>query len=723
MNVQLNSTAPGKSVQRVVRAACPHDCPDTCAMLITVEGDVAMPDGSVRGARAIEVKGDPAHPTTHGVLCNKVARYLDRTYAPDRVLHPLKRIGPKGPDTDARFERISWDEALDTIAARFKAIAADNPQAILPYSYAGTMGLVQANSIDRRFFHVLGASLLDRTICSNAGKEGVALTLGANIGPEMERFEEARLILLWGTNPITSSVHLWTRVTEAKRRGAKVIAIDPYRSLSAEKCHQWLPIRPGTDAALALAMMHVLVRDDLLDHDYIARHTLGFDELKEQVKTWTPARAAAITGLSVQDIEGLGREYGLAGRNGAAAAIRINYGLQRHAGGAMSCRTIACLPALTGAWRHAAGGVLLGTGGTYPVDACALERPDLIWNAPRTINMIKLGDALLGDAAALSGGPPVKALYVYSANPATVAPDSNKVLRGLAREDLFTVVHDCFLTDSCDYADIVLPATTQLEHFDIHKSYGHLYWMVNQPAIAPVGEARSDSDVFRALAARMGFSEPSLFDSDEVIAAQAIDTTHAYNQGITIDSLKQQGWQRLNVPAAWKPFAEGNFRTPSGKCEFVSARAVALGLPALPDYIAPRESPATNPQLAKKYPLMMISPPARNFMNSTFVNIASLREAEKEPFLDMDGSDALARAITDGDCVRIFNDRGSFEARARVNGKSRPGVVTALSVWWHKYTPTGRNANAVTNQSLTDLGRGPTFYDCLVEVERSDQAP
>ena len=465
-------------------------------------------------------------------------------------------------------------------------------------------------------------------------------------------------------------------------------------------------------------MMHVLVRDDLLDHDYIARYTLGFDELREHVKAWTPARAAAICGLIESEVEILAHEYGQAGRDGYPAAIRINYGLQRHAGGAMSCRTIACLPALIGAWRHAAGGVLLGTGSTYPVDARALERPDLIWNQPRTINMVKLGDALQGDAAALANGPPVKALYVYSANPATVVPDSNRVLRGLARADLFTVVHDCFITDSCDYADIVLPATTQLEHFDIHKSYGHLYWLVNQPAIAPVGEARSDSDVFRALAARMGFTEPALFESDETIAAQALDRSHAYNEGITLDSLKQQGWQRLNVPQRWLPFAEGNYRTPSGKCEFVSARALALGLPALPDYIAPRESPASNPALAKKYPLMMISPPARNFLNSTFGNIASLREAEKEPYLDLDGRDAAARALSSGDMVRVFNDRGSFAARARVNGKSRPGVVTALSVWWHKYAPDGRNANAVTNQSLTDLGRGPTFYDCLVEIEK-----
>ena len=704
------------SSTRTVRAACPHDCPDTCAMLVTVEGEVTMPDGSVRGARAIEVKGDPDHPPTHGVLCNKVSKYLERTYAPDRLLYPLKRIGKKGPGLtdEAAFERISWDEALDTITARFKAIAADDPQSILPYSYAGTMGIVQANSIDRRFFHTLGASLLDRTICSSAGKAGITFTLGGNFGPEVERFEDAKLIILWGTNPITSSIHLWTRVTEAKRRGAKIIAIDPYRSLSAEKCHEWLPIRPGTDAVLALALMHILIREDWLDHGYIEKYTLGFEPLKEHVKAWTPARAADITGLTVEQIESLARDYAKT----APAVIRLNYGLQRHAGGGMACRAIACLPALTGAWRSAAGGVLLGSGSTYPVDTRALERPDLIWNAPRTINMVRIGEALTGDADALAKGPPLRALFVYSSNPAAVAPESGKVLQGLAREDFFTVVHDCFLTDTCDYADIVLPATTQLEHFDLHKSYGHIYWLVNQPAIAPVGESKSDSDVFRLLAQRMGFKHAALFESDEQIAAQAIDTRHRYNEGITLASLKEKGWQRLKVPEHWAPFAEGNFATPSGKCEFYSESAIAQGQPALPDFVPPRESPASAPALAKRFPLMMISPPARNFMNSTFANLPSMRDAEKEPYLDLHADDAAPRHIASGDMVRIFNQRGSFQARARVNGKSRSGVVTALSVWWHKHTPGGRNANAVTSQAITDVGRGATFYDCLVQVEK-----
>ena len=681
---------------QVVRAACPHDCPDTCAMLVTVENGVAT-----------AVKGDPDHPPTSGVLCNKVSRYLERTYAKDRVLTPLKRAGKKG---EGKFERISCDEALDTIAAKFKTLAAENPQTILPYSYAGTMGLVQGSSIDRRFFHTLGASLLDRTICSSAGKEGFALTVGSNIGPEMERFEEAKLIILWGTNPITSSVHLWTRIQTAKRNGAKLIAIDPYRSLSAEKCDQHIAPLPGTDAALALGVMHILVRDGLIDQDYIANYTLGFEMLKKRLEEWPPERASEVCGISTEIIEGLARDYGTI----KPAVIRVNYGANRTAGGGMAIRTIACLPALTGAWRDAAGGVMLGSGGVYPVDQKALERPDLIWNQPRTINM-----SLLGDALTATTGLPVKAMYVYNSNPATVAPDSSKVLHGLAREDLFTVVHDVFLTDTADYADIVLPATTQLEHTDIHKSYGHTTWVYNNAAIAPVGEAKRNTEVFRLLARRMGMTDPALYEDDETVARAALDMTHERNQGVSFERMKAEGWQRVNIPVRFAPFAKGNFPTPSGKCEFYSERARAMGLDPLPTYIPPRESAATAPELAKRFPLAMISPPTRNFMNSTFVNIESLRREEKEPHLDIHPIDAAARMLEEGHLVRVFNDRGAFFAKARINTKSRQGMVTALSLWWHKLSIGGFNANAVTSQQLTDMGRGPTFYDCLVEIEKA----
>src|SRR5271169_5628190 len=557
--------------RRVIRGACPHDCPDTCALQITVEN-----------GRAIKVEGAPDHPTTAGVLCTKVARYLDRTYAPSRLLQPLHRIGPKG---SARFAPVSWDEALSEIAARFREIAAspDGPQAILPYSYAGTMGLLQSSSMDRRFFHKLGASLLDRTICASAGKAGYAATIGASIGTDLEQFEHARLILIWGSNPIVSNLHLWSRVQEAKRRGAKLVAIDPYRSLTAEKCHVHLALRPGTDAALALGMMHVLIAEDRLDHDYISRYTLGFEALQGRAGEYPPSRVAQITGLAVDDIVTLARDYGTI----KPAVIRLNYGMQRHAGGGMAIRTAACLPALVGSWRDPAGGALLSSSGAYPVDRDALERPDLIWNHPRTINMSCIGDALLEIK-----DPPIRALYVYNSNPLAVAPDSARVVAGFSREDLFCVVHDVFLTDTADYADIVLPATTQLEHLDVHASYGHLYVLANNPAIAPVGEAKPNTEVFRLLAQRMGFDEPCLRDSDEDIARHAFLRDHPHVQGIDWEKLKADGWQRLNVPAPFAPFAHGNFPTASGKCEFYSESLGRAGLDPLPTYTPPRESMA-----------------------------------------------------------------------------------------------------------------------------------
>jgi anaerobic selenocysteine-containing dehydrogenase len=698
--------------RKTIRGACPHDCPDTCSFFVTVE------DG-----RAVKIEGAKDHPTTDGFLCTKVNRYLERTYSPQRVLYPMKRAGEKGKGI---FERISWDEALDTIAAKFKEIAADDPQAILPYSYAGTMGFVQSQSIDRRFFHKLGASLLARTICADAGAAGYRATIGLSMGTDPERFSDAKLIIIWGSNVITSNVHLWPKILEAQRKGAKVIAIDPYRSLTAEKCDEHLAVLPGTDGALALAMMNVIIKENLVDHDYVERHTLGFDLLRERVLEYPPSRAAAITGLSEEAIVKLAREYATT----KPAAIRLNYGLQRHAGGGMAVRAITCLPALVGAWRDAAGGALLSTSGTFGINAQALERPDLIWNNPRTINMSAIGDALLGyqrvqrlsvkDAPAETLeplDPPVRAIYVYNSNPVAIAPDSRSVIAGFKREDLFTVVHEIFQTDTADYADILLPATTQLEHFDIHKAYGHLYMLINKPAIEAIGEAKPNSEVFRLLAERMGFTEDCFKDSDEEIARQAINYDHPRMRGITFEELKERGWMRLSVPEKFAPFAEGNFPTPSGKCEFFSETLSKKGVDPLPTYIPPRESVQTAPELAKKYPLAIISPPAHNFLNSSFANLPTFVKAEKEPHLEIHPSDAASRNINDGDRVRVFNDRGEFNLKARVSEKARPGVVVALSVWWKKLTSDGCNANDVTSQGLTDLGAGATFYDVLVEVE------
>ena len=694
---------------RIVRAACPHDCPDSCALLVTVE------DG-----RAVKVAGDPDHPGTQGVLCTKVSRYTERTYHPDRLLGPMKRVGPKG---SGQFAPIGWDEALDIVAERLGAIAARDPQAIVPYSYAGTMGLVQGESMAARFFHKLGASLLDRTICASAGATALRYTYGASVGMDIEHVEDAKLIVIWGGNPIASNLHFWTRVQQAKRRGATLVAIDPYRSLTAEKCHRHIAPMPGTDGALALAIMHVLIRDDLLDHDYIARHTVGFDALRDRAAQFSPARAAQICGIDAEEIEWLAGLYGkLAVRERQPVAIRLNYGMQRAHGGGQAVRAVACLPSLVGAWRHAAGGLQLSTSGFFPIDNAALQRPDLLpsWpRLPRTINMSTIGDALLGEGLP-AGTPPIEAIVVYNSNPVAVAPHSGKVAAGFAREDLFTVVLEHFRTDTADYADIILPATTQLEHVDIHKAYGHTYFLANNQAIAPLGEALPNTEIFRRLARRMGFTEPCFADSDEDIAAQAIVRGDPRAAGIDWQTLKESGWQKLKLPAA--PFAEGGFPSPTGKCQFYAAEMVKDGLDPLPGYVPPYEAPASAPELAARYPLAMISPPARNFLNSTFVNVDSLRATEGEPHLDIHPDDAAARGIVDGMMVRAFNDRGSMQARARVTDRARQGLVVGLSIWWKKLAPDGKNANELTSQRLTDMGRAPVFYDCLVQVEAAAQA-
>jgi anaerobic selenocysteine-containing dehydrogenase len=687
----------------LVRATCPHDCPDTCAILVTVEDGVAT-----------EVKGDPDHPTTAGVLCTKVSRYVDRTYHPDRLLTPMRRVGRKG---EGKFEPISWEQALEEIAARLQPIAARDPQAILPYSYCGTMGLVQGEAMAMRFFNKLGASFLDRTVCATAGFTGYKYTIGGSIGTDIEQFQDAKLILIWGGNPIASNLHFWMRVQEAKRRGAKLIAIDPYRSLTAEKCHQHIAVMPGTDSALALGMMHVLVKENLLDHDYIAQHTLGFAQLKDRVAEWTPERTADTCGITAEEVVNLAREYGQAAMRGEPVAIRMNYGLQRVRGGGTAVRNIACLPALVGAWRHAAGGVQLSTSGSFPANKVALQRPDLLrGRLPRTINMNTIGDDLLKEASP-EFGPKIEAVIVYNANPVAIAPDSSKVARGFEREDLFTVVLEHFQTDTADYADILLPATTQLEHVDAHLAYGHLYMMANNAAIAPLGEAKPNTEIFRLLAKCMGLDDPAFDETDDQLAAQAFNKQDVRAVHFDWESLKRSGWSKLNMPAA--PFAEGGFPTPSGKCEFYSESMLLDGLDPLPTYIPNYESVASSPELAQKYPLAMISPPARNFLNSTFVNVQSLRATEGEPHLDIHPADAASRGIEHGEMVRIFNDRGSFVARARVTPKARAGLVVGLSIWWKKLASDGKNANEVTSQRLTDMGRAPTFYDTLVQVEKA----
>jgi anaerobic selenocysteine-containing dehydrogenase len=686
---------------RVVQGVCPHDCPDTCALHVTVQA-----------GRVMRVAGDPDHPTTHGALCTKVSRYAERTYHPERVLHPLRRVGPKGR---GEFVRVGWDDALEAIAARLAAIAARDPQAIVPYSYAGTMGLVQGEGMAARFFHRLGASLLDRTICSSAGGDALTATYGAKVGMHVEHFAEAKLILVWGSNPITSSVHFWTFAQQAKRAGARLVCIDPRRTETADKCHQHIALLPGTDGALALGLMHELFAHERLDHDYLQRHVDGWEKLRERAATWTPERAAAVCGIDAEVVRELAQAYGTV----KPAAIRLNYGMQRVRGGGNAVRLIALLPCLVGAWRHRAGGLLLSSSGWFRGtrrDAW-LQQPDLLAAAPglassarpaaparrpRVINMSTIGDDLLR-AASPDFGPRIEALVVYNSNPVAVAPESAKVAAGFAREDLFTVVLEHFLTDTADHADFVLPATTQLEHWDAHAAYGHVYAMLNRPAIEPLGEARSNAAIFRALAARLGFDEPCFADSDEAMALGAFDPAQ-----VGTGELAARGWTRLGVADA--PFADGGFPAPGGR---VLVDAPGLGVP---DFVPPYESVASAPDLAARYPLAMISPPARHFLNSSFANVPSLHAAEREPLLEMHPDDAAARGIADGDPVRVFNDRGSYLCTAAVGVRARPGVVNGLGIWWRKHGRGGTNVNELTHQRLTDLGRAPAFYDCLVEV-------
>ncbi len=684
--------------EQIIHAACPHDCPDTCAMLVEVK------DG-----RAERVSGDPSHPPTRGFLCTKVTRYLERVYNPDRLLYPMRRAGAKG---EGRFERITWDEALDEIASRFSEIAdsEDGPESILPYSYGGTMGVVNGSSMDRRFFHRLGASLLARTICSAAGGDAMIYTLGAKMGTDVENFHLARFIVLWGTNTLSSNIHLWPEIKEAVANGARLVGIDPYRNHTIDQCHQFIQLQPGTDAAFALAVMNVIVNEGLHDTDYIERHTLGFDLLRERIAEFPPSRAASICGVSEEEIVNFAREYATT----QPAVIRVNYGLQRHAGGGMAVRSIACLPALVGAWRQAGGGVLLSTSGFFEFDERALQRPDLIKGNPRTINMSRLGEALT------ESRPPVRAIYVYNSNPAAVAPDQSKVIEGFKREDLFTVVHEQFQTDTADYADILLPATTQLEHRDMVKPYGHYYVVYNEPAIAPLGEAKPNSEVFRLLAERLGFEEECFNDSDEEIIRQALNSGHPTLDGITVERLKQEGWARLNLPETFAPFAEGGFRTPSGKCEFYSETMKHMGMDPLPAYIPPRESPASAPRLAARYPLQLISPPANSFLNTSFSHLPSFLKSEQQPFIEINAADAARRGISDRAMVRVWNDRGECTLVARISNRVKPGVAVALSIWWNKLSPGRGNVNRTVSQEVTDLGGGATFFDNLVEVAASN---
>ena len=747
-------------MKRVVHAACPHDCPDACGVLITIQ------DG-----RATKIQGDPAHPVTRGFLCAKVAKYLDRVYSPDRVLYPMRRVAPKGPAADAAYpssrsgtrqgrsfaphgrpgaavptrtvppliwERISWDEALDEITHRLRRVIADcGPEAILPYSYGGTLGALNGASMDRRFFHRLGTSQLERSICSTAGEEGLKSVIGVKLGTEPEQFAHSRYIIAWGSNIHGNNVHLWPFIEEARRKGAKLVVIDPYRTRTA-KCADWyLPINPGTDAALALGMMHVIINENLFDADYVARYTIGFEDLKARAQQYTPEEVAHWTGISADDIRKLAREYATE----RPSVIRVNYGIQRSERGGMSMRAVTMLPCLIGSWKELGGGLQLSLSGSFGLNKAALEMPELMQKAlgrpARVVNMVQLGTALN-----TLDVPPIRALFVYNSNPAAVCPNHNEVVRGLKRPDLFTVVHEQFFTDTTDYADIVLPATTFFEHKDLQTAYGHYYLQVSNQALEPLGECRSNVDMFAALAQRMGFEDECFRETVDSMIDRALDSPNPWLQGITRDRLERVHHVRLNfgtehvgtaapgrpadqssaqvldsseIAMPFLPFAHGNFPTASGKAEFYNQALERQGLDPVVAFTPPDES--RHGSHAVGFPLELLARKADNHLNSTFSNLPSVRQMEPWiGMLEMHPADARARGVRDGDRVRAFNSRGEIVLQAKVDGAVSPGVVAAR-LDWARFGAGGGNINVLTSEKLADMGNAATFYSVCVEVE------
>jgi anaerobic selenocysteine-containing dehydrogenase len=682
-------------MHEIRHSVCPHDCPSQCALVVTVDG-----------GRVTEVAGDASHPFTQGVICGKVHDYAERLYAPTRVLTPLRRVGAKG---EGRFEPIGWDTAIDEIARQWRRVIDRwGGEAILPFSYGGTLGLLQYWA-GHPLFHALGASQLDRTICVTTGYSGWMTTVGTVAGNDAEQMVGSDLAVLWGINASYTHINLMSLVKQARQRGAFIVCIDPYRTQTAKKADLYLQPRPGTDGALALGMMHVLIGEGLVDHDYVQRATLGYGELAQHVKQYDPERVAAITGLAPDVIVGFARRYGAT----RASFLRVGIGLSRHDNGGGTCRAIACLPALTGAYAHPAGGALLASSRSFGLDLAALERRDLMPKpAPRTINMVRLGRALTDPGMS----PPVQALYVYNSNPASVVPNQELVLRGLKREDLFTVVHEQHLTDTTDYADIVLPATTSMEHVDLYKSFGHLYVQLAEPVVDPVGESRSNWHVVRQLARAMELSDPHFSKDEPALVREVLASGDPSVAGITYERLKEERSVRLSVGRPYLPFADGA-PTPSGKVEFVSGSTVPGGLPSLPTYVPLVEGPE-NESLARRYPLQCIVPPNRFFLNSSFSQSDMLRRRQRGPSVFLHPVDARSRGIADGDAVVVRSPRGEARFAATISEDTRPGLAVIEGIWWSKHQAGARGVNVITDDRVADIGGGPALHSNLVEVAR-----
>ncbi len=695
---------------RVVYGSCPHDCPDCCALETTVDEQ----------GRAVSVRGRADHPVTRGWLCAKVNRYLERVYHPDRLLYPRKRVGAKG---SAKFTRISWDEAIAEISERWRQISAQHgAQCILPYSYAGTLGLVQGAVTDNRFWHRLGACRLERAICGHAAEEAVKLTIGGRLAPSPEELVHSKLILIWGSNPASTAPHIMPFLRQAQRAGTRIIVIDPIRTLTARSSDEHIQPFPGTDAALALALMYVMVTENLHNADWLARHTLGWEHLLQRVMQFPPEHAAHITGLAPETIYHLARSYATT----RPAMLRVTDGINRHTNGGQTVRTLACLPAVAGHYGLRGGGLMYSTSDWLQWNKAALSHSSdpACPPAPRTVNMNRLGAILMGEV-----DPPILSLYVYNANPVASAPHAGKIVEGLQREDLFTVVHDLFQTDTARYADIILPATSQLEHVDLHKPYGHLALQYNTPAIAPQGEARSNWDVMRALANALGFQEPWLKDDAEGVIREVLEATaagHPLLRDITLERLQKEGALPLVIPEDERvPFAAGIFRTPSGKVEMYSEQAAARGYDPVPGWEPEVESHASASHTQSSSDvssshherLPLLCPAAHHFVSSTFGNQEHLVKKEGAPTLRIHPHDAEARGIRSGQLVRVHNERGWCRLVAAVTEDVRPGVLATTTVWWPSLSPDGRNVNWTTSDRLADFNGGSTFYTNLVTVE------
>jgi anaerobic selenocysteine-containing dehydrogenase len=683
---------------RHVHGVCPLDCPDTCSWVVTVEN-----------GQAVKLQGNRDHPYTRGALCMKVNRYLEHARLPGRLLWPMRRVGRKG---EGRFARIGWDEALGEIASGWRAIMKrDGPQAIWPYYGTGTLGMIQGLAgSGRRLWNVLGVSQHHLSICMAAGGYATGYTLGDNrIGMDPEGIAEAGLVILWGANPLVTHHHLWKFVEGARKRGARIVVIDPVRTRTADQADLHLAPRPGTDAALALGLLHEVVAREAEDGAFIAEHTLGWDAFRERIREYPPARVAEITGLPVERIEDLGARLAVT----RPTAIRIGPGMQRHAGGGNAVRAITCIPGVTGDWRYPGGGAAYDTRAFFPGNWEALWRDDLRPAGTRVLTMTRLGEALLE-----VDDPSVMALLVYGSNPAASAPDQNKVRRGLARDDLFTVVIDHFQTDTADFADLLLPATMQIEHADLHHSYGHAYLGWNAPAVAAPGECLPNSEIFRRLARALGVAEACVYDSDEGLARAVLDSDELRVAGITLETLAERGWARLGQPQPWAPLAKG-FPTPSGRLEFHSDRAAAAGLDPLPTYVAPFEAASCDQDRERRYPLALIAPAGPHFLNTEFSNLPALREKAGPQRVMLHPVDAAIRNLQDGDVARVHNDRGEYLAAVEVSDRVPPGIVGGAKGHWPKLNPGATSIAATVMEKDADMGRGAVFHDNRVEVERA----